>query len=129
MMKIKYKRLVKEVIGEPCVGIFWMLPDNSVITYTDPLSESDKVTIDGKTYYDSTQSHINVWDVLGDPSIDYETYPRGRITAVQSNDGLIFNFMADRKILDNAEVVSTLESKFNLTNQIVVPMTDPHYRT
>ena len=112
--------------NEPHVGIFWLIDGKPIIDST-PLSES-KDYGDFRTY---PRSHIDVWEqwrlsgrVPGD--VEYEEPPRGRV--MFNKKAGRFTFLADRCILKDKGMVSTIMAAMNLPSKNTDRGTDAHYR-
>ena len=111
---------------EPHVGIFWVVSGKPLID-SMALGEAEDYG-DFRTY---PRSHIDVWEqwrlsgrVPGD--VEYEEPPRGRV--MFNKKAGRFTFLADRCILRDKNMVSTIMSAMNLPNKSTDKGTHDHYR-
>jgi len=115
---------------EPHVGIFWLI-DGKLLIDSMPLSQAEPYG-DHLTH---PRSHIDVWEqwrLSGKvpAESEYEEFPRGRV--MFNTKTRRFTFLADRCILKNKSMVSTILSAMNLpgknTDRGTDKSTDSHYR-
>ena len=111
---------------EPQVGIFWLIDGKPIIDST-PLSEAEDYG-DFRTY---PRSHIDVWEqwrlggrVPGES--EYEEFPRGRV--MFNTKTRRFTLLADKCILKDKSMVSTIMAAMNLPGKNTDKGTDSHYR-
>jgi hypothetical protein len=111
---------------EPYVGIFWVLDGKPLIDST-ALSEAEPYG-DHLTH---PRSHMHVWEqwrligkVPGES--EYEEFPRGRL--VYETKTKKFTLLADRCILRDKSMVSTIMKAMNLPCKNTDRGTDAHYR-
>ena len=104
------KRHIKESIGKPCEGIFWVI-GNKMIAYTDPVG------------FNTDLEHVKMWKEIkhsyGDVPFDY--YPRGRVMVndVRNSDGTLKKYKAFIYIddcINNAEIIDGIKYYFSLND-------------
>ena len=110
----------------PCIGIFWILPDNTIFAFPEPLILEAK----GHHFHDSADQHKNLWKKVvlrhkefGD--FGYEEIPRGRI---------IYDYQAKKFLayvcddfVKKPDIRAALREAFCLSNNKVAWKTDEHY--
>jgi len=111
---------------EPHVGIFWVVNGNLLIDST-ALSEAEPYG-DHLTH---PRSHIDVWEqwrLSGrvPEEAEYEEFPRGRV--MFNTKTRRFRLLADRCILRDKSMVSTIMRAMNLPSKNTDRGTDAHYR-
>jgi hypothetical protein len=111
---------------EPQVGIFWIVDGKPLIDST-PLSQAEPYG-DHLTH---ARGHAEVWGQyqrVGVVPIDmeYEESPRGRV--MYNTKTQRFRLLADRCILRDRSMVSTIMKVMNLPNKTTDRGTDSHYR-
>ena len=122
------KRHIKESIGKPCEGIFWVI-GNKMIAYTDPVG------------FNTDLEHIKMWKEIkhsyGDVPFDY--YPRGRVMVneVRNSDGTLQKYKAFIYIddcINNSEIIEDVKYYFSLNDCEITyigsdgGVTSNHYR-
>jgi hypothetical protein len=108
------------------VGIFWLVSGKLLIDST-PLSQAEPYG-DHLTH---PRGHAEVWgryQRTGVVPIDmeYEEYPRGRV--IYNTKTQRFTLLADKCILRDKSMVSTIMSAMNLPGKNTDKATDSHYR-
>lgn len=104
------KRHVKESVGKPCEGIFWLI-GNKMVAYTDPVG------------FNTDLEHSKMWKEIkhsyGNVPFDY--YPRGRVMVneVRNSDGILKKYKAFIYIddcINNAEIIDDVKYYFSLND-------------
>ena len=111
---------------EPHVGIFWVVDGKPLIDRT-PIGGAEDYG-DFKTH---PRSHLDVWTLFQQKGtvpadVEYEEFPRGRV--MFNTKTRQFTFLADRCILRDKSMVSTIMSAMNLPGKNTDKGTDSHYR-
>lgn len=116
--------------GEPCVGIFWVLPGDIVVGDITPVSEADNYNgmLNGfndhyKFWSTIQRAYKSMPDVAGHP---YEYWPRGRVMK-DSNTGE-YHVLADKQIIHNSIRLRKVCREFSIPFRQVVPNLDDHYK-
>lgn len=112
--------------AEPRVGIFWLFKGNLVIDST-PLSCAEPYG-DCVTH---PRGHLEVWTAFQRRSevpaeVEYEEPPRGRVLFHRRRDR--FFLLADRCILQSADIPQRIMAEMHLPNSNTETETDAHYR-
>jgi len=111
---------------EPQVGVFWLI-DGKPLIDSMPLAE-------GEPYGDHLthpRSHYDVWTLFQQKGtvpadVEYEEFPRGRV--IYNAKTRRFMVLADRCILKDKGMVTTILSAMNLRSKTTDSGTDSHYR-
>jgi hypothetical protein len=112
--------------AEPRVGIFWIVDGKPLL---DSASRSD-----AEPYGDHLthpRGHVAVWEQyqrLGKVPLEseYEEFPRGRV--MYNTKTRRSTLLADKCILKDKRIVSTIMSALNLPSKNTDTGTDSHYR-
>lgn len=116
--------------GEPCVGIFWVLPGDQVVGDITPVSEAENYggVLNGKN------DHYQFWSTLqraykGMPDIadhEYDYWPRGRV--MKNSETGEFYVLADKQVAWNSIRLRKVTREFSVPFRNAVVNTDDHYR-
>lgn len=107
------------------VGIVWLV-DGKLLIEKVLLSKAESYGV----FLTFPRSHFEVWEEYRragkvDREVEYETYPRGRITYNTLTES--FTLLADKCILESKTVTARIKREMNLPRTTKLE-TDSHYR-
>lgn len=114
---------------EPCVGIFWMLPEGKLISDYTPSS----LALRQGQYEVHNRNHFNVWTSISNimepfgvvKGMKYDVYPRGRV--VCDTEDYTYHIFLDQCISD--EFYNKIINEFRLSGHKIEFHTDnKHYK-